>query len=376
MRPAALMLLLGLVLLSAVTAESLTSCLKERQLAGKKPLIGAYVPQCDGNGNYRPMQCHESTGMCWCVSTNGKEIAGTRNSPGQSPPTCGATESLTSCLKERQLAGKKPLIGAYVPQCDGNGNYRPMQCHESTGMCWCVSTNGKEIAGTRNSPGQSPPTCGATESLTSCLKERQLAGKKPLIGAYVPQCDGNGNYRPMQCHESTGMCWCVNTNGKEIAGTRNSPGQSPPTCGATESLTSCLKERQLAGKKPLIGAYVPQCDGNGNYRPKQCHESTGVCWCVSTNGKEIAGTRNSPGQSPPTCGATESLTSCLKERQLAGKKPLIGAYVPQCDGNGNYSPMQCHESTGMCWCVNTNGKEIAGTRNSPGQSPPTCGATA
>ena len=27
-------------------------------------------------------------------------------------------------------------------------------------------------------------------------------------------------------------------------------------------------------------------------------------------------------------------------------------YVPQCEADGSYSPIQCHASTG-CWCVNT-----------------------
>ncbi|KAE8279492.1 H-2 class II histocompatibility antigen gamma chain Ia antigen-associated invariant chain [Larimichthys crocea] len=30
----------------------------------------------------------------------------------------------------------------------------------------------------------------------------------------------------------------------------------------------------------------------------------------------------------------------------------IGAFVPQCDMNGNFLPQQCSGSTGYCWCVN------------------------
>ena len=42
---------------------------------------------------------------------------------------------------------------------------------------------------------------------------------------------------------------------------------------------------------------------------------------------------------------------------------LLGAYVPQCDEQGDYTNKQCHGSTGFCWCVNTKtGKEIEGTR--------------
>ncbi|KAF0046164.1 hypothetical protein F2P81_002693 [Scophthalmus maximus] len=52
--------------------------------------------------------------------------------------------------------------------------------------------------------------------------------------------------------------------------------------------------------------------------------------------------------------------------------PLLGVYVPQCDANGQYSPLQCHGSTGHCWCVDTRGQERAGTRTTPGTQPRDC----
>uniref|UniRef100_A0A671VNT0 Nidogen 1 n=1 Tax=Sparus aurata TaxID=8175 RepID=A0A671VNT0_SPAAU len=52
-------------------------------------------------------------------------------------------------------------------------------------------------------------------------------GPRPPIGQYVPTCDENGAYEPMQCHSSTGHCWCVDRNGQEIPGTRSGPGSRP-----------------------------------------------------------------------------------------------------------------------------------------------------
>uniref|UniRef100_A0AAX7THR8 Nidogen 1a n=1 Tax=Astatotilapia calliptera TaxID=8154 RepID=A0AAX7THR8_ASTCA len=52
-------------------------------------------------------------------------------------------------------------------------------------------------------------------------------GPQPPIGAYIPTCDNNGQYEPMQCHGSTGHCWCVDQNGQEISGTRTGPGSRP-----------------------------------------------------------------------------------------------------------------------------------------------------
>lgn len=49
-------------------------------------------------------------------------------------------------------------------------------------------------------------------------------------GAYVPQCDEDGEFMPLQFHASSGHSWCVNHRGVEIPGTRAVPGDPPPSC--------------------------------------------------------------------------------------------------------------------------------------------------
>uniref|UniRef100_A0A3Q2CM06 Thyroglobulin type-1 domain-containing protein n=1 Tax=Cyprinodon variegatus TaxID=28743 RepID=A0A3Q2CM06_CYPVA len=53
--------------------------------------------------------------------------------------------------------------------------------------------------------------------------------------------------------------------------------------------------------RPLLGAFVPQCDENGQYLQQQCHGSTGHCWCVDSRGQERAGTRTPPGTPSVDC---------------------------------------------------------------------------
>uniref|UniRef100_A0A8C2WUR9 Thyroglobulin type-1 domain-containing protein n=1 Tax=Cyclopterus lumpus TaxID=8103 RepID=A0A8C2WUR9_CYCLU len=53
---------------------------------------------------------------------------------------------------------------------------------------------------------------------------------RPVVGAYVPQCEDNGQYLPLQCHGSTGHCWCVDDRGQERAGTRTPPGRPSVDC--------------------------------------------------------------------------------------------------------------------------------------------------
>ena len=58
-------------------------------------------------------------------------------------------------------------------------------------------------------------------------------------------------------------------------------------------------------------------------------------------------------------------TRCEKERDKIVKsnnKPLTGLYVPQCNRDGDYDQIQCHGSTGYCWCVDKSGREFKGTK--------------
>ena len=37
-------------------------------------------------------------------------------------------------------------------------------------------------------------------------------------------------------------------------------------------------------------------------------------------------------------------------------------FIPLCDSKGYYLPLQCHQSSGYCWCVDKNGNMKPGTR--------------
>lgn len=36
-------------------------------------------------------------------------------------------------------------------------------------------------------------------------------------------------------------------------------------------------------------------------------------------------------------------------------------YIPTCEPDGSFAPVQCHENTGFCWCVDTNGQPVSNT---------------
>ncbi|XP_029030641.1 nidogen-2 [Betta splendens] len=369
------------------------------------PIVGAFVPECDDNGQYRSLQCHGSTGHCWCVDSTGEERPGTRTLPGTPPIDCDRpARPKTHCELHRDSVQTTspegyPIRGVFVPQCDDDGQYTAQQCHASTGHCWCVDSRGQERPGTRTPPGSSPVDCSRpdepTRPKTHCEHHRdgiQTTSPDgfPIVGAYVPQCDDHGQYIQLQCHGSTGHCWCVDSRGQERPGTRTPPGSPTVDCSRPDEpirdKTPCEHHRDGVQTTspdgfPIVGAYVPQCDDRGEYIQLQCHGSTGHCWCVDSRGQERPGTRTPPGSPTVDCSRPDEpvhpKTHCEHHRDGVRSTspegyPIVGAYVPQCDAEGQYLPRQCHGSTGHCWCVDSRGQERPGTRTPPGSSPVDC----
>lgn len=62
-------------------------------------------------------------------------------------------EKVHSCDQERQSAleeaRQNPREGIVIPECAPGGLYKPVQCHQSTGYCWCVLVDtGRPLPGT------------------------------------------------------------------------------------------------------------------------------------------------------------------------------------------------------------------------------------
>merc|ERR1712212_1417645 len=282
------------------------------------------------------------------------------------------------CNNVRANAGQR--LGAFQPQCEADGKFKSKQCDSSTGHCWCVEPiYGKEIRGTRKGPGQGQVICGSGYNALSSFSQNNLfiqmnTGKdcnsmansnRNVLGAFVPKCKSNGHFEEKQCHSSTGACWCVESkSGEEVVGTRRNAGEQV-NCEPR----ACLRA-QTNSPNGGIGAFNPKCKSDGSFERKQCHSSTGHCWCVEPMyGNEIDGTRKAAGEGDIDCKPKE----CNNVRANAGQR--LGAFQPQCEADGKFKSKQCDSSTGHCWCVEPiYGKEIRGTRKGPGQGQVICGS--
>ncbi|XP_078573933.1 uncharacterized protein LOC144860543 isoform X8 [Branchiostoma floridae x Branchiostoma japonicum] len=112
---------------------------------------------------------------------------------------------------------------------DANGNgqlelpefYRAFGFHEEPIH---IPTEEEEMAENSDEMEDLPPIL---EGETKCRQARLEAQASAMIGRYVPQCTEDGRYRPLQCHSSTGYCWCVDELGETIEGTKAGPGMVP-----------------------------------------------------------------------------------------------------------------------------------------------------
>uniref|UniRef100_A0A8C0XLL7 Nidogen-1 n=1 Tax=Castor canadensis TaxID=51338 RepID=A0A8C0XLL7_CASCN len=116
---------------------------------------------------------------------------------------------------------------------------------------------------------------------------------------------------------------------------------------------------------------VDECQPSRCHPDAFCYNTPGSFTCQCKPGYQGDGFRCVPGE--------VEKTRCQQEREhilgsvgvADGQQPrLLGLFVPQCDEHGHYTPLQCHSSTGYCWCVDRDGRELEGTRTRPGMRPP------
>ncbi|KAF5905183.1 nidogen-1 [Clarias magur] len=115
-----------------------------------------------------------------------------------------------------------------IDECQTSHCHRDAVCYNTQGSFTCQCNAGFYGDGFSC-------TADSVREKTTCELHRGSALARVFslprlpVGNYVPTCDQNGEYTPMQCHDGIGQCWCVYPSGEEIAGTRTGPG-SRPSC--------------------------------------------------------------------------------------------------------------------------------------------------
>uniref|UniRef100_A0A7N8YPF2 Nidogen 2a (osteonidogen) n=1 Tax=Mastacembelus armatus TaxID=205130 RepID=A0A7N8YPF2_9TELE len=223
-------------------------CVEERGPAGVCVCVCVcvYIDECSSSPCHVNARCINGMGSFQCQCQPGFYGDGFHctQQEGQTVRPKSQCEHHRDSLQSGLQPGGRPSLGAFIPQCDSDGHYRPLQCHGSTGYCWCVDNRGQERPGTRTPPGTAPSDCdrpGEKEKSIVCERWRasliEHYGGKPEPQQYVPQCEPDGHFRPVQCYGETTYCWCVDQDGREVPGTQSNnvvkpaclPSVAPPT---------------------------------------------------------------------------------------------------------------------------------------------------
>ncbi|KAG5831665.1 hypothetical protein ANANG_G00306150 [Anguilla anguilla] len=115
-----------------------------------------------------------------------------------------------------------------IDECQQQGRcHRDAVCYNTQGSFTCQCRPGFHGDGFQCSSGHEKTQCEHHRDTVLASSGVGPRGPRPLPGQYVPTCDARGAYEPVQCHASTGQCWCVGRNGGEIPGTRTGPGSTP-----------------------------------------------------------------------------------------------------------------------------------------------------
>ncbi|XP_060735101.1 SPARC-related modular calcium-binding protein 1 isoform X7 [Tachysurus vachellii] len=259
----------------------------------------------------------------------------------QSKPVCGSDGRTydTSCDLQRAKCKDRTLTLDHRGRCKGKIYGRIDQSFILTAPT--LVSEGKELE--IKDSGQ-----------TKCFVERSQAleqAKFPPESIFIPECNEDGTFAQVQCHTLTGYCWCVTTDGKPISG--SSVQNKTPVCSG--SVTDKPQGPPSSGKKddgskptPTMETYVIP-DGEEIIAPTLREKQ------LPTNKQNISSSRK-----------PEKVSSCDQERQSAleeaRQNPREGIFVPECGPHGLFKPVQCHQSTGYCWCVQVDtGRPIPGT---------------
>uniref|UniRef100_A0A4W6CIY4 Nidogen 1 n=1 Tax=Lates calcarifer TaxID=8187 RepID=A0A4W6CIY4_LATCA len=134
----------------------------------------------------------------------------------------GGSSYICSCLPGFIGDGR---ICQDIDECQPGRCHQDAVCYNTQGSFTCQCRSGYYGDGFYCSPGKTQ--CEIHRDSLLAATEFGPRGPRPPVGQYIPTCDENGAYEPMQCHGSTGHCWCVDRNGQEIPGTRSGPGSRP-----------------------------------------------------------------------------------------------------------------------------------------------------
>ncbi|XP_029301523.1 SPARC-related modular calcium-binding protein 1-like isoform X2 [Cottoperca gobio] len=238
--------------------------------------------------------------------------------------------------------------GRHRAVCGSNGRLYKSLCAFQRAQC--INTQLRLAAPAHCSdPSQSKCQLARAQALEAGA---HISHVGPAAAVFVPECSMDGHFLPVQCHNQTGYCWCSMPDGKPVSGT--SVHLLIPNCTDHIGKLAQTSDADSAPIKDEDGEPGPTID------PRKPTELTAPpFWVTILMNSDPKGNRSvrRPTDSPQTCERERaSLLSQMRSSWLEER------FIPECTADGRYSPVQCHATTGYCWCVRVDsGRPLPGT---------------
>ncbi|XP_078610455.1 uncharacterized protein LOC144881327 isoform X4 [Branchiostoma floridae x Branchiostoma japonicum] len=327
------------------------------------------------------------------------------------------------CLKLLQVVRDQPRH--YTPTCLADGTFAPLQCDPTTKYCHCVDPRGFQIRGTVRHFRQGTPDCttyttteytpyttteytpqttteytATTTEYTATTTEYTQTTPYPKCwemreysrGKFTPKCTEEGTFEPLQCQED--VCYCVHPvkgvmyreSMFQVYEQRTVPDcdtywmttTTPTPCVGEECTTTypcegeeCTTPYPCQGEEcttPYPTTTPTPCEGEECTTPTPCEgeecttpfPTPTPCVCEECPDPSLCQGEECTTPTPQCVCETCSPTPCvIQQRQYI---PSPGHFLPMCEPDGSYAPLQCHDTYGYCFCATPKGYEIPGTR--------------
>ncbi|XP_055879815.1 SPARC-related modular calcium-binding protein 2-like isoform X4 [Biomphalaria glabrata] len=315
----------------------------------------------------------------------------------------------SKCFKERNEAteaSKKNLNSdVLIPTCNPDGSYFQIQCHTSSGYCWCVTKDGRHIVGTSSKAAR--PICNAhrkkrkgrggttRKPKEECSTKDRQTFNTALIKVFKEEYDRANSANTTGGHEDDEfgtekaiVLWKFNEldknkdgklKFKEIRHFKKMVKKliKPKPC-AQEFLNFCDKKPDRTIEKAdwtlCLGVDIKPSEASSSVRPAELPRNETLTRpqvplipapnFPVLNGGPLVSSSSNRQEKPERKESTSQ--SCMKEREDAIKdnsqQPNAKYFIPACTSDGLWEKAQCHEHNGYCWCVKqSNGVPIPGT---------------
>ncbi|XP_076668884.1 SPARC related modular calcium binding-like protein magu isoform X3 [Andrena cerasifolii] len=296
---------------------------------------GASTPVCGSDGVTYSSQCQVISKQC-----QGMSILIKHTGPCPETPAC-----FSARLTARP--GARPV-------CRPDGTYAPVQCHEETGYCWCVTPQGRPL-----------PDTSVRHQRPRCLKPgpRSAAstrsGQRRRSPSWKQRRQYNSNHRNT-CDRAEKSKF----NGNLIENFKIEYRRTNISADGDKNVERVLSWKFVTLDKNGDG-YLDRTEykelrrlAKKAVRPKKCARTFARTCDLNRDlklSRQEWGACLANDFTPNDC-LTDRRSVLEDERQHSQKK----FYVPECTPDGRYHRVQCY--SGYCWCVyQDTGKPIPGT---------------